>query len=78
MPEDDEQLALHLELKYFDEIECVCLIMTREYPEGHGDDVMCFGNVVEQKLFVEMDINELFEESEHNFTACLKYGLRDA
>lgn len=33
-----------------DEIEYVCLVMTRAYLEAHGDDVARFANAIEQRV----------------------------
>lgn len=61
---------------YLEQIEYVCLIMTKKYLENHGDDVVCFGNVVERRLLDEVNINELIEENEQNLVSCQQRGLR--
>lgn len=62
--------------EYLVEIEYVCLVMTGEYLESHGDDVRRFGNVIERRLSDEVDIDELAEENERNLASCRERGLR--
>lgn len=61
---------------YLEQIEYVCLIMTKEYLENHGDDVARFGNAIERRLSDEVDIGELIDENERNLAICRRRGLR--
>mgnify|MGYP000302717739 CR=1 FL=1 len=59
-----------------EQIEYVCLIMTKKYLENHSDDVVRFENVVERRLLDEVNIDKLIEENERNLASCQQYGLR--
>ena len=61
---------------YLEQIEYVCLIMTKKYLENHSDDVVRFENVVERRLLDEVNIDKLIEENERNLASCQQYGLR--
>lgn len=61
---------------YLEQIEYVCLIMTKKYLENHSDDVVRFENVVELRLLDEVNIDKLIEENERNLASCQQYGLR--
>ena len=61
---------------YLEQIEYVCLIMSRRYLEDHGDDVMCYENVIERRLIDEVDIAGLIEENGQNLASCQQRGLR--
>lgn len=61
---------------YLEQIEYVCLIMTRNYLESHGDDVLRFENAIERRLLSEVDIAGLVEENERNLASCRQRGLR--
>lgn len=61
---------------YLEQIEYVCLIMTKGYLENHSDDVVRFQNAIERRLSDEVDIGELIEENERNLASCRQRGLR--
>lgn len=61
---------------YLEQIEYVCLIMSKQYLENHGDDVARFENVIERRLIDEVDIAGLIEENERNLASCQQRGLR--
>lgn len=61
---------------YLEQIEYVCLIMTKKYLENHSNDVVRFENVVERRLLDEVNIDKLIEENERNLASCQQYGLR--
>ncbi|MEC4174980.1 GNAT family N-acetyltransferase [Adlercreutzia sp. R7] len=61
---------------YLEQIEYVCLIMSRRYLEDHGDDVICYENVIERRLIDEVDISGLIEENGQNLASCQQHGLR--
>lgn len=63
------------EPEYLSEIAFCCLVMTRDYLETHGDDLVRFGNVIEQRLFEEIDIEALIQENERNLAMCQALGL---
>ncbi len=61
---------------YLEQIEYVCLIMSKQYLENHGDDVARFENVIERRFSDEVDIRDLMDENERNLAACRQRGLR--
>lgn len=61
---------------YLEQIEYVCLIMSKQYLEDHGDDVARFENAIERRVTSEVDIGELIEENERNLASCRQRGLR--
>lgn len=58
------------ESEYLSEIVFCCLVMTRDYLEAHGDDLVHFGSVIEQRRFDGVDLEALIEENERNLAAC--------
>ena len=64
------------DLGYLEQIEYVCLIMSKQYLENHGDDVARFENAIEQRLTDEVDITQLIEENGRNLASCRQRGLR--
>ncbi len=61
---------------YLEQIEYVCLVMSKRYLENRGNDIARFGNVIERRLFDDVDIGELIEENERNLASCQQRGLR--
>lgn len=61
---------------YLEQIEYVCLVMTKRYLKAHGDDVVRFQNTIERRLFGEVNIDKLIKENEQNLALCQQYGLR--
>lgn len=61
---------------YLEQIEYVCLIMTKKYLKNHGNDVVLFENAIEQRLFGEVNIDKLIKENEQNLASCQQSGLR--
>lgn len=61
---------------YLEQIEYVCLIMSKQYLENHGDNVARFENAIERRVSGEVDVNELIEENERNLASCRQRGLR--
>ena len=59
-----------------EQIEYVCLIMTKKYLENHSDNVVRFENVIERRLLDEVNIDKLIKENERNLASCQQYGLR--
>jgi Adenylate kinase and related kinases len=60
---------------YLEQIEYICLVMTRRYLETHDDDVRRFANVIEQRLADSVDIDDLIADNEHILSECQKHNL---
>ena len=62
--------------EYLEDIQYVCLIMTRNYIENHFADICKYANVIERRLD-DSDLNReaLIEENERNLSQCQAHGL---
>ncbi len=60
---------------YLEQIEYICLVMTRRYLETHDDDVRRFANAIEQRLADSVDIDDLVADNEHILSECQKHNL---
>ena len=61
---------------YLEQIEYVCLVMTKKYLKAHGNDVIRFQNAIERRLFDDANIDELIKENKQNLESCQQRGLR--
>lgn len=61
---------------YLEQIEYVCLIMSKQYLEDHSDDIMCYENVIERRLIDEVDVVGLIKENERHLASCRQRELR--
>ena len=62
--------------EYLEHIEYVCLIMTREYIEGHREDILGHGSDIERRLEDSVDWDGLVRENEENLRRCRELGER--
>ena len=67
---------------YLENIQYVCLVMSRQYIENHFADIQSNANVIECRLDdADLKKEELIAENEHNLTQCnacnLPYFLID-
>ena len=61
--------------EYLEQIEYVCLAMSREYIEKRFDDIVKYANVIEQRLCDEVSKEALIAENEYNIAQCAAYNL---
>ncbi len=61
---------------YLNQIQYVCLIMSRQYIENHFADIQSYANVIEQRLD-DSDLSRevLIAENAHNLSQCKAYNL---
>ena len=61
---------------YLQDIQYVCLVMSRDYIENHFEDIVAQANVIEHRLD-DSDLNkeELIAENEYNLSQCLANDL---
>lgn len=55
-------------------IRCRWLIMTRRYIESHLNDIRTHANDAEQRLYDDLDPEELIRDNERNLALCKKFG----
>lgn len=61
---------------YLENIQYVCLVMSRQYIEDHFGDIQGYANVIEQRLDdSSLDMAGLIAENEHNLARCKAHGL---
>ena len=64
------------EKAYRDEIQSVCLVMSRQYIEQHFADIKTYANAAEQRLEDEdLTAHALIAENEANLAGCIKHRL---
>ena len=59
---------------YLAQIRCRWLIMTRRYIENHWNDILAHRCDVEQRLWNDVDRDELIRDNGENLARCQKYG----
>lgn len=61
---------------YLENIQYVCLVMSRQYIENHFADIQSYANVIENRLDdTDLSKEDLIAENEHNLTQCIAYNL---
>ncbi len=60
--------------EYLENIQYVCLVMSRSYIENHFDDIVKYANVIEARLNNDLSKEELITENEHNLAQCIAHG----
>ena len=64
------------EKEYLDNIQYVCLVMSRQYIENHFEDIVAKANVIEHRLDdSQLNKEELIAENEYNLSQCLANDL---
>ena len=62
--------------EYLENIQYLCLIMSRKYIENHFADMQKFASVIENRLDdSDLDKAELIAENEYNLSQCKAHGL---
>lgn len=56
--------------KYLEHIRYICLVMSEEYIRKHFTDIKAHGNDIENRLYDDIDINELIEDNKKNLEGC--------
>ena len=61
---------------YLDDIQYVCLVMSRQYIENHFADIQKYAGVIEQRV-ADSDLNQedLIAENVYNLNQCRAYDL---
>lgn len=62
--------------EYLEDIQYVCLVMSRNYIEKHFADIQDYASVIESRLD-DSDLNkeDLIAENEYNLAQCIAYRL---
>ena len=61
--------------EYLSQIQYVCLVMSQAYIEKHFTDILQYANVIEKRLYEELDKAVLIAENAHNLTQCIANDL---
>ena len=61
--------------EYLSQIQYVCLVMSQAYIEKHFADILQYANVIEKRLYEELDKAALIAENAHNLTQCIANDL---
>lgn len=64
------------EPEYLEDIRYVCLVMSREYIQGHKADILGHGSDVEERLENGVNWDEMVRENEENLRRCRERGER--
>lgn len=57
-------------------MQYVCLIMSRQYIENHFEDIKAYANVIEHRLEEsDLRMEDLIAENERNLAQCIAYDL---
>ncbi len=60
---------------YLENIQYVCLVMSRQYIENHFADIQAHASVIESRLDdSHLTMEELIAENEHNLTQCVAHN----
>ena len=59
---------------YLKHIHCCWLIMTKAYIETHLDQIRVHANDAEQRLYDDLDPEELIRDNQRNLSLCSKFG----
>lgn len=60
--------------EYLEHIRYVCLIMTREYIEGHKREILGHGSDIEERLEDSVQWEDMISENEENLRVCRELG----
>ena len=62
--------------EYLENIQYVCLVMSRSYIENHYEDIVANANVIECRLGdSNLNIEDLIAENEYNLSQCIARNL---
>ena len=61
--------------EYLSEIKFLCLVMSESYIENHFQDIMKYGNIIEQRLSDDISKSELIYENKRNLRLCKENDL---
>ena len=53
------------------QIKYVCLIFSRKYVETHFEDIVRFENVIEKRLFSDINLKEMLKVNDYNLEQCI-------
>ena len=61
--------------EYLENIQYMCLVMSRKYIENHFTDIQRYANVIEQRLDdTGLSMEDLIEQNEYNLSQCIAHG----
>lgn len=64
------------EAVYLENIQYVCLVMSKAYIENHFGDIQKYASTIESRLDdSDLDMENLIAENEQNLRACIAYNL---
>ena len=66
----------HFTKEYAKHIRYICLIMTEEYINNHFEDIKRHENDIEQRLYDDINKDELISDNKMYLEGCLKHNLR--
>ena len=62
--------------EYLQNIQYVCLVMSRAYIENHFDDIKAYANVIESRVDdSDLSMEELIADNERNLAQCIACNL---
>lgn len=56
--------------EYLEHIRYICLVMSEEYIRKHFTDIKAHGNDIENRLYDDIDIDDLIRDNEANLEGC--------
>ncbi len=60
---------------YLSQIKYICLVMSESYINRRFSDIVSCGNVIEKRLFNDIDIEEIKQDNQEYLRCCISYGL---
>lgn len=61
---------------YLENIQYVCLVMSRQYIENHFEDIVANASIIEQRLDdSDLSKEELIAQNEYNLSQCIAHSL---
>ena len=64
------------EEEYRKNIKYICLVMSESYIREHFDDILEYENVIEKRLYHDVEIDNLILDNKRYLDECKKHGLK--
>ena len=62
--------------EYLKNIKCFFLIMTKNYIENHFNDIIKYENIIEQRLYNDLNKEQLIVENMKILQKCIEYNIK--
>lgn len=62
--------------EYLKNIKCFFLVMTKNYIENHFNDIIKYENIIEQRLYNDLNKEQLIVENMKILQKCIEYNIK--